>query len=164
MILRHLFLAFLLIGLFGCADYRPLYGQNGSGHSVAVDLAGVAVEEQGTRVGQIVRNDLLSGLGNNQSARYSLRLSPVEKIIPVSSFSTNLPSRYRYNLVVEYSLINLGSGKTVTSGRSFSNVSYDNISQPVSDMAAMNNAMERAAHEVSQDLRQRIAATLFNSK
>jgi LPS-assembly lipoprotein len=164
MVLRLILLMMAITGLFGCADYRPLYGQNGSGHSVASDLAGVAVEEQGTRVGQIVRNDLLSGLGNNPSARYTLRLSPVEKIIAVSSFSTRLASRYRYNLVVQYSLINLASGETVTSGRSFSNVSYDNISQPVSDMAAMNNAMERAAHEVAQDLRQRIAANLFSPK
>lgn len=164
MVLRLLLLMVAFTGLFGCADYRPLYGQNGSGHSVAADLAGVAVEEQGTRVGQIVRNDLLSGLGSNPSARYSLRLSPMEKVIAVSSFSTSLASRYRYNLVVQYSLVNLASGQIVTSGKSFSNVSYDNISQPVSDMAALNNAMERAAHEVAQDLRQRIAANLSSSK
>ena len=164
MVLRLLLLMVAFTGLFGCADYRPLYGQNGSGHSVAADLAGVAVEEQGTRVGQIVRNDLLSGLGSNPSARYSLRLSPIEKVLAVSTFSTSLASRYRYNLVVQYSLVNLASGETVTSGKSFSNVSYDNISQPVSDMAALNNAMERAAHEVAQDLRQRIAANLSSSK
>lgn len=164
MIVRLLALAVAMLALYGCADYRPLYGENSAGHSVAADLAGVAVEEQSTRAGQIVRNDLLSGLGNNPSAKYSLRMTPVEKIIPVSSFSSKLPSRYRYNLVVEYSLVNLATGKVVTGGKSFSNVSYDNISQPVSDMAALNNAMERAAHEVSQDLRQRIAANLFSAK
>lgn len=164
MVLRLVLLAFAMSSLLGCADYRPLYGQNDAGRSVSVDLAGIAVEEQTTRVGQVVRNDLLSGLGTNPTARYSLRLIPVEKIIPVSSFSTQLPSRYRYNLVVAYSLVNLGTGKTVTSGKSFSNVSYDNIAQPVSDLSAMNNAMERAAQEVAQDLRQRIAATLFNTK
>lgn len=164
MILRQVLLAFTLSCLVGCADYRPLYGQNGAGHSVSTELAGVAVEEQTTRVGQIVRNDLLSGLGNNPASRYSLRLSPIEKIVPVSSFSSSLPSRYRYNLVVEYTLVNLATGKIVTSGKSFSNVSYDNIAQPVSDLSAMNNAMERAAHEIAQDLRQRVAATLFNSK
>lgn len=164
MIQRYALLAFVLSGLAGCADYRPLYGQNGAGHSVSADLADVAVEEQTTRVGQIVRNDLLSGLGNNSAARYALRLSPVEKIVPVSSFSSSLPSRYRYNLIVEYTLVNLATGKIVTSGRSFSNVSYDNIAQPVSDLSAMNNAMERAAHEIAQDLRQRVAATLFNPR
>ena len=164
MVLRHTLLALALCGLAGCADYRPLYGQNSAGHSVSADLAGVAVEEQTTRVGQIVRNDLLSGLGSNPASRYSLRLSPIEKIIPVSSFSSSLPSRYRYNLIVEYTLVNLASGKIVTSGKSFSNVSYDNIAQPVSDLSAMNNAMERAGHEIAQDLRQRIAATLFNAK
>jgi LPS-assembly lipoprotein len=164
MIVRLLLLTVALLGLFGCADYRPLYGQNESGHSVSVDLAAVAVEEQSTRVGQVVRNDLLSGLGNSPAARYTLRLNPVEKVIPISSFSASLPSRYRYNLVVQYSLVNLATGKTVTSGRSFSNVSYDNINQPVSDLSAMNNAMERAAHEVAQDLRQRIAAMLVATK
>lgn len=164
MVLRLLLMACALFGLLGCADYRPLYGENSAGRSVAVDLAGVAVEEQNTRVGQLVRNELLSGLGSNPSPKYLLRLTPVEKIIPVSSFSTTLPSRYRYNLVVEYKLVNLVSGKTVSSGRSFSNVSYDNLAQPVSDLSAQSNAMSRAAIEVGQDLRQRIAANLLVSK
>ncbi len=164
MAVRLLLLVFALVGLLGCADYRPLYGQNSAGRSVAADLAGVAVEEQNTRAGQLVRNELLSGLGSNSSPRYLLKLVPTERVIQVSQISVTLANRYRYNLVVDYTLVNLSTGKAVASGKSFSNVSYDNLSQPVSDLAALNNAMGRAAIEVGQDLRQRIAATLLASK
>ena len=66
--------------------------------------------------------------------------------------------RKRFNLAVHYELVNNSSGAVVYSGDSFSNVSFDTVRQPVADLQAATNAMERAAQEVGQDLRQRIAA------
>jgi hypothetical protein len=44
------------------------------------------------------------------------------------------------------------------SGKTFSQVSYDVVREPFADMQAEANAMERAAHEVSMDIRSRLAA------
>jgi hypothetical protein len=46
----------------------------------------------------------------------------------------------------------------IHSGKTFSQVSFDVVRQPFADTQAENNAMERAAHEVSGDIRMRIAA------
>ena len=50
------------------------------------------------------------------------------------------------------------NGEVVTQGKTFSQASYDVIRQPFADLQAETNATERAVHEVSADIRTRIAA------
>jgi LPS-assembly lipoprotein len=118
----------------------------------------VAVEEQKTRAGQIVRNNLLSTIGNGGDKTLILRLMPEEKTAVLSSFSSQNLSRKRFTLKVKYELADGKSGETVSSGTSFSNVSYDTVEQPIADLQAAENARERAAREVAEDLRLRLAA------
>ena len=67
-------------------------------------------------------------------------------------------TRQAINLSVSFDLVDKSSGKTVHSGKTFSHASYDVIRQPFADMQAEINATERAAHEVSSDIRTRLAA------
>jgi LPS-assembly lipoprotein len=83
---------------------------------------------------------------------------PEEKTIEISSLSTQKLNRYRYNLKIKYELADAKSGETVSSGASFSNVSYDTVEQPIADLRAAENARERAAREVAEDVRLRLAA------
>ncbi len=146
-----------LFVLTGCASYRPLYGTGPSGGSVSSTLASVAIPEQHSRSAQLIRNELLSTMGTG-TARFGLKLTVTEKTIDVSVLSASSLRRKRFNLTSHYELVNVASGDVLTSGDSFSNVSFDTVRQPVADLQAANNAMERAAQEVGQDLRQRIAA------
>jgi LPS-assembly lipoprotein len=141
----------------GCASYRPLYGKGPSGEGVTSSLAAVAVPEQPTRSAQLVRNELLNSMGS-APAKFSLKLLVTEKTVDVSTLSASNLRRKRFNLVVHYELVNISSGAVSSSGDSFSNVSFDTVRQPIADLQAANNAMERAAQEVGQDLRQRVAA------
>ena len=50
------------------------------------------------------------------------------------------------------------SGTVVHTGKTFSNASFDIIRQPFADLQAETNATERAVHEVSSDIRTRLAA------
>jgi LPS-assembly lipoprotein len=143
--------------LQGCAA-RPLYGTHSDGKSVALAMSGISVDEQKLRAGQLVRNDLISSFGNSGSSRYILRLKPVEKSRQISSQSSLKLDRYRYTLNVAYELADSTSGAAVASGNSFSNVSYDTVEQPISDLRAADNARERAAREVAEDIRLRLAA------
>jgi LPS-assembly lipoprotein len=158
--LRVLLLPVLLSLLAGCS-YRPLYGTNANGSSVVAALSQVAVDEQKTRAGQLVRNELISSLGGgNGTARYVLHLVPVETTSDVSSSSTQKLYRKRYKLSVKYTLTDVKSGNSVTSGTSFSNVSFDTVEQQLADLQASDNAQLRAAQEVSEDIRTRLAAVL----
>jgi hypothetical protein len=66
--------------------------------------------------------------------------------------------RMRLRLTVSYELLEAGSGTKVSSGKTFSAVSYDIIHQPVADLQAESNATDRAAQEVAVDIRTRLAA------
>ena len=150
----------LIIGLSfltGCASYRPLYGTGPSGENVTTSLAVVSVPEQHTRSAQLIRNELLSTMGKGVS-KFVLNMTITEKTIDVSTLSASSLHRKRFNLVAHYELVKSPSGAVVNSGDSFSNVSFDTVRQPVADLQAADNAMARAAQEVGQDLRQRVAA------
>jgi LPS-assembly lipoprotein len=158
--MRQLITVFLVaasVVLAGC-NARPLYGTQADGKGVAVAMSGIAVDEQKNRAGQIVRNNLISSFGAGGGSRYILRMVPEEKTIEISSLSTQKLNRYRYNLKIKYELADAKSGETVSSGASFSNVSYDTVEQPIADLRAAENARERAAREVAEDVRLRLAA------
>jgi LPS-assembly lipoprotein len=146
-----------LLFMAGCTSFRPLYGKGPTGEGVSTSLAAVAVPEQRTRSAQLVRNELLNTMGVG-TARYTLRLSVSESVAYVSTLTGSNVRRQRFNLTAHYDLLNVSTGAVLSSGDSFSNVSFDTVRQPVADLQASNNAMQRAATEVGQDLRQRVAA------
>ena len=128
-------------------------------------LSQVAVDEQKTRTGQMVRNELISSLGGGGgSARYMLHMVPTESTAGVSSNSTTRLIRRRYKLSIKYELTDAKTGASVTSGTSFSNVSFDTVEQPLADLQAADNAQLRAAQEVSDDIRTRLAAFLSSGQ
>ncbi len=155
--LTSVFLLVVAVVLSGC-NARPLYGTHADGKGVAVAMSGIAVDEQKNRAGQIVRNNLISSFGNTGASRYILRMVPEEKTVEISSLSRQKLNRYRYNLKIKYELADATSGETVSSGASFSNVSYDTVEQPIADLRAAENARERAARDVAEDVRLRLAA------
>ncbi len=152
-------LAGLLVVAGGCS-YRPLYGTSQTGANVQSVLAGIAVDEQNSRAGQLVRNDLLATMGESAdgSMQYQLKLEPVEKTSLVSALPGQKLQRKRYRLNVKFALVNAASGKVVSEGASFSNVSFDTVQQPIADLQAADNARDRAAREVAEDIRLRLAA------
>lgn len=144
--------------LAGCTSYRPLYGSSGASAGVAEQLSGIEVAEQKTRAGQLVRNELMSVMRGGGATSYVLELLPQETTKKVSDPVGQKLERYRYTLKVNYALRQPGSNEAVTEGSAFSNVSYDTVEQPVSDLQAAENARMRASKEVSEELRLRLAA------
>jgi LPS-assembly lipoprotein len=143
--------------LAGC-NYRPLYGTGADGKGVAVAMSGIAIDEQRSRAGQIVRNNLLSSMGSGGGTNFILRMVPEEKSQEISAVSGQKLERFRYTLKVGYQLADAQTGDVVNEGKSFSNVSYDTVEQPIADLRAAESARERAAREVAEDIRLRLAA------
>lgn len=153
------FAAFILasVTLAGCASYRPLYGSSDASAGVAVQLSGIEVAEQKTRAGQLVRNELMSVMRGG-ARNYVLELLPEETTKKVSDPVGQKLERYRYTLKMKYALHPPGSNEALAEGSAFSNVSYDTVEQPVSDLQAAENAKMRASKEVSEEIRLRLAA------
>lgn len=155
-----------LAAVLGGCGYRPLYGSGGVDGGVKSELAAVAVPEPQSRLGQLIRNDLLSTMrppGQALADRYALLVVPAvtEEQAIVNESTDTLRKALRVN--ASYTLKEFGSGKVLSSGKTFSQVSYDETGQSFADNQAKVNATERAAKEVAQDIATRVAA-YFSSK
>jgi LPS-assembly lipoprotein len=149
--------------LSACGSYRPLYGPTEGGQTVSSSLAAVTVAEQRTRTGQLVRNEIISG-SENEAEKFELRLVITESTGQVSATPSTVVLRKRFNLSVQYDLVDLAKGASVVSGRSFANVSFDTLREPIADLQAAETARSRAASQVGQDVKQRLAAYFASHK
>lgn len=153
----------LAFALAGCGSYRPLYGKGPNGTDVVASLSAISVEEQHSRAGQLVRNELLDGTSKG-AVRYSVKLLVAENVFGVAGHSGSQGVRYRYNLTAHFDVIDQATSKSLTHGDSFSNVEFDTLNIPAADLAAQDTARTRAAKELGQDLRLRLAAALSAQK
>lgn len=155
-----IYLLVLLLSLSACG-YRPLYSSGSDGRGVVESLSSIAIQEQDSRAGQLVRNSLLSSMrpaGDARLDQFKLVLKP--ELVKSSLVSQSLPGikRNRLRLTVSYQLLETDSGTVVNSGKTFSAISYDIIREPIADLQAESNATDRAAEEVAADVRTRLAA------
>ncbi len=160
---RVTLLACVALLLASCGSYRPLYGKGPDGLSVASSLSSLSVQEQHTRASQMLRNEILDGTGTGRQ-RYDLKLDVTEKTVDVANLSSTNNLRRRFMLSAHYEMVDTLNSKTLTAGESFSNVEFDTINVPVSDLAAADNAKMRAAKELGQDIKLRLAAFLSSQK
>ncbi len=152
-----------LVTLQACNTLRPLYGTNGVEEQSAVvtELSNVSIPEPKNRVQQLIRNNLISTMsppGQEGDGRYTLILEPkADEFDLVIQRNTDV-SRRSYRLNVQFLLRDDTSGRKIYSGNTFSEVSYDKITSEFANLQAKTNAEERAARQVSQDIRTRLAA------
>ena len=148
--------------LLPACGFRPLYGTPGpDSASVSAKLAGVSIPEQSTRAGQLIRNAMLSAIspaGTSAPAAYRFDMAPKgSEQDSVEAQNTDV-LRISYRLNVAFDLVDISTGKSVYSGKTFSYVSYDRTGTPFANQQARTNAEERAAQEVALDMRTRLAA------
>lgn len=155
----------LLLGavlLQGCG-YQPLYATRADGTSVVDDLAAVSVEQQQTRVGQLVRNEIVKSTrpaGSGAPDRFVLKLKAKGDSQTLVDTADTVHRRLAYNLSAEFQLIDIASQRPVFSGRAFSRVPYDRLNASFSNVQAQVNAEEQAAQQVGQEVKLRVAAFL----
>ena len=152
-----------VVGLQACNNLRPLYGTNGieGDSSVVTELSNVDIPLPKNRLQQLIRNNLISAMsppGREGDGRYTLVVVPDSDEFDLVIERNTDVSRRSYRLKVAYSLKDSSSGRKLVSGNTFSEVSYDKITSEFANLQAKTNAEERAAQQVSQDIRTRLAA------
>ena len=160
---RALALVLLLTGLtagLGACGFKPLYGVDQSGLSdPQADLASIRVAPIPDRLGQRVRNQLVSYLaptGHAAQKRYSLDVS-----LSLSSEGTALAqdesaTRYNLQLVATFELTSLANNKKVFSGTARSIAVYNVITSEYATLVARKDAERRAARDVAEEIRTRL--------
>ncbi|MDP9139016.1 MAG: LPS assembly lipoprotein LptE [Pseudomonadota bacterium] len=156
--------AALLLAALATAScgFQPLHGTSPLGEGVSVHLASIDIVEQKTRLGQLIRNDLLSSMSEPGASgtRYRLALeaaSRTHSTIEVEN-ETEDTRRFSFRVNAAFRLLDARSGAELHRGKTFSQVSFDRTASDFSNLQAENDAMERAAHEIGNDIRTRLAA------
>lgn len=166
----RIFVVLPLLLLIAACGFRPLYSSGDSASpGVAQDLASVSIAEPRTRLNQLIRNDLLSSMrpaGTGEPDRYRLdfEASATEDKSIEDSSDSRRSRRATVRVMASFALKDLNGGKTVYQGRTFSNVSYDDVAQSFADMQARSTAMERGAREIALDIRTRLAAHFASAR
>ena len=150
------------LALGGCV-VRPLYADApGSGTPVAVELSKIAIQPARNRVEQILRNELIFAFTGGEEApdaQYSLRvfLTRTEASVAVERLS-EVPASYIVSLSASFVLSDSTTGRTLLTGNSAADASYDFSSQRFANVRALEDAESRAAKTIAADLRIRLAA------
>jgi LPS-assembly lipoprotein len=157
-------LAAALLGLAGCGEVRPLYGSAGAaGYTAAGDLAAIRFAPISDRVGQRLRNELIrlvtpSGEPGNPDYQMSLQLEVGESDVLVRT--TSEVDRKTLTLAVSYRIVEVGTDNEVVTGKAFADASYNRVASEFANIRAREDAENRAANIVAEQIRTQIAARL----
>jgi len=151
----------LLAATLGACGFQPLYGENAGGARTDVELAQIQVMEiDYDRTGQDVYNALIERLspgGEPAAPDYQLRVTLRERREGVAIERDASITRYNYQLLAHYSLVDMRSGNVIHEGDSRSIASYNVVDSQFATLMAQRDAEERAATELSEDIKLRLA-------
>lgn len=155
--------ALVALGAAGCADVRPLYGTGPSGQvGPAAQLAQIQMDVVDSRVEQRLRNELIFAFTGGAEAgaptyRVEVRLTDLSTAVGVERLS-DTPAAYVLQLTASFTLIEIGTGRTLTTGNSFANASYDFSAQRFANVRARRDAENRAVTVLAEDMKAKIAS------
>ncbi len=143
--------------LTGC--FRPMLAERSNGSSVSGDLSQIYVEVMDTRVGQVIRNDLIYDFGSNSSgSTYQLSISlDVKETGALVQPSTRVRGK-TISINAVYTLTDNSTGEVVHGGTAFSRASYDSSRALFANERAELDAENRAAGVIADDIKTRISA------
>lgn len=162
---KHAIKSFALVGLLALSacGYQPLYATRDDGSSVSQQLAEVSVVPQSTRVGQLVRNEIVQSTrpaGTQAQDRFYLKFQAKGDAQTLIDTADTVHRRLAYNLTTKFQLVDAATNSVIFSGRAFSRVPYDRLDASFANVQARVNAEEQAAKQVGQEMRTRLAAFL----
>ena len=148
----------------GNGGFRPMYGSAGIGAQADDKLAQVAITTIPGRVGQVIRNELIfqatGGAGEVVNPAYRLdvaiRQSVTSTLVRVDGDS----SGQIFNLEAKFQLIRVSDNSVVLSGMSYGRASFERNKSIFSNVRAREDAENRAAKTVGEDLKSRLSAHL----
>lgn len=155
-------LAAPLVG--GCeSGFRPLYATGPSGNGVNTKLNQIDIPTIPSRVGQRLRNELI--FENNGGALPSAPIYRLDIAIRESLASTLVrrdgeAASQIYSLDAKFKLIRLSDKKVVLEGISYGRAGFERFTNIYSNVRAREDAENRAARTVADDMHSRLSAFL----
>ncbi len=159
-------MGFSAILVSGCGSnaggFQPLYGSTG-GQTYDQRLATVEIANIPGRVGQRIRNELIFERSTGtQSVNPERRLDIIitETVLTTLVNSTGASGSQVYQLEARYQLIDLQTKKKIFEGRSLGRGSFDRFDSIYSNVRARQDAENRVAKSVSDEIKTRVLTFL----
>lgn len=156
--------------LAGCggSGFHPLYGSALiNGDAVSERLAAVDVAPIPGRVGQRIRNELIfqtTGGGNPAPPKYRLDIAIRESVTSMLVATDGNAGSQIFGIDASYSLVRLSDKKVVAHGSSYGRATFDRVSSVFANVEARQDAENRAAESVGEELRTRLLAVLASNQ
>ena len=140
--------------LTGCG-FVPLYAQTGLTNS----LSQVAIDVPQTRTGYFLEQDLRNGLGGDQTSpkAYLLTISMKERHFGVGFTVNDTSTRSEITSAVVYTLKDIATGKVLYTNSFSETATYDTSKSPFTGVISQQNAQERIATAISQQVQRDLA-------
>ena len=146
----------------GSSGFQPLYGPT-EGKTYDQRLAAVDIANIPGRVGLRIRNELVferSTGGEAVTPERRLDVVITETVLTTLVNATGSSSSQVYQLEARYQLIDLKTKKKIFEGRSLGRGSFDRFDSIYSNIRAKQDAENRVAKSVADDIRTRLMAFL----
>jgi LPS-assembly lipoprotein len=156
-------LAAPLLAACGDGGFRPMYASTAGGVSTNEKLAQVDVGIIPGRVGQRIRNELIfqnTGGGTPLPPKYKLEIAIRESLTSTLVRLDGESSGQVYNLDAAFRLIDIASKNVVLEGASYGRAGFERFQPIYSNVRAKQDAEDRAARSVANEIKTRLAAYL----
>jgi LPS-assembly lipoprotein len=152
-------LALLLMPSLTACGFKPLYAQNG----LVNHLASVEVEAPNTRLGYLLRQNLITGLGDSDAKKqYSLEIKIDEKRYDVGLSVQGNATRFEISNVVNYVLKDSQSNTVLLTNGFVDTVTYDASENAYTGIASQQDGQARAATSIANRVQNELAVYFHN--
>lgn len=144
------------------SGFRPMYGAAATANTNE-KLAAVSFGTIPGRVGQRIRNELIfqgTGGGYGAPPQYHVDIAIREQVVSTLVRKDGESQSQVYNLQAKFQLIRISDKKVMLEGSSFGRASFERYNSIFSNVQAREDAEDRAARTVAQDIKTRLAAFL----
>jgi LPS-assembly lipoprotein len=154
----------LLAACDGASAFRPMYGSASIGGGAAeTKMAEVEFATIPSRVGQRIRNELIfqsTGGGTPSPPKYRFETTIREQIVSTLVRKDGEAQSQIYNLEAKFQLVRLADKKVIFQGTSYGRAGFERFTSIFSNVQAREDAENRAASTIAQDIKSRLAAYL----
>jgi LPS-assembly lipoprotein len=143
--------------------FRPLYATTPNGVGLQERLAQLDVATIPGRVGQRIRNELIfqsSGGGELLPPTHRLEVSITESVLSTLVKADGDALSQIYSVQANFKLVEIKSKQTVLTGTSYGRAGFERFQSIYSNVRARDDAENRAARTISDDLKTRVAIYL----
>lgn len=166
---RAAFVVAAALAVASCG-FRPLYGTSSIPEGAetafgAIRVAPIGPTNDSDRIGWLVSDALDRALhtpGHAETPRHELKVKLADERRGLSIQDDSSTTRYNYRLTADWTLTPVGSEAALATGRAETTASYNVVDSQYATLVARKDAEDRAAREIAEQIKLRLAVALMN--